>query len=524
MNAKPCYSPLSKATESSGIIRLILCALILIIVPNNSRSVFAGFENVSKSQDTGISSMPANVETLPDNLPPDVKKLHEKLREGRELFSTTDALKIFDEVISEVESIACKSLKFKPSLKFIGRRELAAILQEEITEQLESLSGSMAPEVIENQARQIAACMTPVMLAKYGFRDKTLYLLPRNFEPLFNLLDIDSKQIDPVLTLIIAHETVHALQDQHYGILETACAAKSQEAMMAFNSVIEGHAVLIAEKVGSARNLAEAIIATSRMFSAGAIQFDDPALEILNKMLSTQYESIYLGGRNFMAYHYDRSGAESLWAFIDNPPDNTSVIMRPENYTPERKARPDYGSIFKKLDLGMDMQNVQMRNEELGLMNLNAAYANMEQAMREKILQAIKYAHTMVAVNEKDKQVFNITMMMFDNSQSASSAVELLEKMALDNFAAIKDSPMVSVSDVILRDVASITADVARYLSTNITVRGESMTQQVYRIVKDGILWEILLVNLSRTDRDIALLAETLSDNLKTLETGTSVQ
>jgi hypothetical protein len=195
----------------------------------------------------------------------------------------------------------------------------------------------------------------------YDTKSKTVYLL--------NWLPPETQQ--PVL----AHELVHALQDQNYGIEEWVRKAEvrnrgaekqiaSDEALAARHAVVEGQAMavmvdfLLAPIHGSLVNsplMAKAI-------QQGMLQgSDSPVLARTPLYIRQLLLFPYSYGLNFVRELLLRHGKRG--AYVDvfrNPPESTRQIMQPETYLAGEKLPPlrvpgldrTLGPGYQPLDIG----------------------------------------------------------------------------------------------------------------------------------------------------------------------------
>ncbi|HNV72833.1 MAG TPA: hypothetical protein PKO06_24205, partial [Candidatus Ozemobacteraceae bacterium] len=287
-----------------------ICLLLLVLSLTCGTALFA-----ERAVTERIASAPAPTPTRvasesssDDRVPPEIRKLREMLKESDPAFSTADVERVFPQIVPLVEKAAGRTFKKTPVWKIANRQQVAEVLAADILPQLDNLLPNATPEQRREVGLKQAQSMAALMLGKYGFSDRTFYLLPRNFLPLFRVTKVPPSQVSSILQLIIAHELTHALQDQEIGLLSKIANIRDNETGLAFNATIEGHAVVTMEKVGHELGLASSVIEASKLFAAGSVTFDDPALQMINKVMSSQYESIYLGGKRFIEYWSQKSG------------------------------------------------------------------------------------------------------------------------------------------------------------------------------------------------------------------------
>ena len=189
--------------------------------------------------------------------PPEIRKMREMLREAKPAFDQKFAEDLLKEVLPIVEKITGRTFKKTPKVQTASRKVVSEALYHDLLPQLKILLPNASEKKVEQTTRAQAFGMAPLLLGKYGFEDKILYVLPGNFLPLLTLADIDAKYLKPIAMLIVAHELVHALQDQETDLVSQLEHMKSQEEALSISSVIEGHAMLVMERVGKEMKLDE---------------------------------------------------------------------------------------------------------------------------------------------------------------------------------------------------------------------------------------------------------------------------
>jgi hypothetical protein len=139
---------------------------------------------------------------------------------------------------------------------------------------------------------------------------------------------------------IIVHELTHAIDDQHFDIegnMENLLAANSDDAQLAFQSLVEGNAVRIQNEY--TMNVMEIDSSFMDQYSqlsqnlAETILNYDPFLERI--MMAP-----YLDGEVFVRHIIDFEGEEGLNDAFVNPPVSMEQVLHPERFT----SHPDVPS------------------------------------------------------------------------------------------------------------------------------------------------------------------------------------
>ncbi len=431
----------------------------------------------------------------------------EMLQEDIPAFDLQEAKDFTDEIVPLVENAAGR--KFTKILEIViaDRTMITKILTAELKPQLENLYPSYSVEEIEQLSLLQARILSISLLGKYGIRDGKLYLLPRNLPPLLKLIKSDDEDAKSILKLILAHELTHALQDQEVNLKRVNQITQIDQ-FNAFSAVFEGHAVWVQDTVGRQMGLHDSIVTMSRMMSAGAIEFEDPAMQMINKMVASKYEQIYLGGERFIGYFYQQGGNDKVWQILIDPPQKTLMILKPETYDNKPAGEPDYAILFQNLANEFDSQVWQVQNRALGQMEARAVYSQIEPTDREKILNQIVHIQTYAAQNIEAQSIVNISAIVIQDSQFISTYIKLLENLVQKNVKLMKSSPTIKIKDFEISGFSALQADSAHKITFILTGKNISAKQTFVRICKGNLMLEVYLNNYPMNDTKIAQIAD----------------
>lgn len=438
-----------------------------------------------------------------------LEKLAQVLKEGAPAFTREQANAYAQELIPLVEEAAGRKLKLVPAIRLVNREELARVLARELQPQLKNLLPKLKEVEVKRAAQAQAQFLAPVLLGKYGTEDKVLYLLPRNLHPLLKLLRMDEKHSVSIVKLVIAHELTHALQDQEVGLQEKFCQVKGLDESQAVNATIEGHAVFIQYKVGQALKLGETVREYSKLLAAGAVKFEDPALELLNQRISAQFEQIYLGGKKFVEYHHKKGGNELIWRILAAPPVETSMIAAPETYSPVRKERPDYAKLLEGLEKEFGERDWVVRNVEMGQMMLRSSYAGLDASKREEMVSKLVHGQALIVVCPSPQAAGYVLLLVLKDPAYLPKFIATVEEQARRNVEKVKTGSVFKIENLRIGDFPGIQADVSRKVCFNIAGPGEAAVKQVLvRICRGKVMLEILDANIGLSDAKIIAIAE----------------
>lgn len=152
----------------------------------------------------------------------------------------------------------------------------------------------------------------------------------------------DTSDFGPAAQVTYAHESEHALQDQHYGLRSLSSKhPDNYDRAMAVHALEEGDAVLV-EGAWANSHLTPRELAESRRVGGSTGVLDRVPAAIRSELLFP-----YLDGYRFVAEAYHAAGDN--YAAVDelfkNPPLSTAQVMHPEKYragvAPVQVALPD---------------------------------------------------------------------------------------------------------------------------------------------------------------------------------------
>jgi len=151
----------------------------------------------------------------------------------------------------------------------------------------------------------------------YSYGNKTLWI-PNDQE------DFDLGALSAEEREILAHEMLHAIQDYHFDLRESGRHATTQDARLAWTSVVEGDAVLHTSRWNESSTLVPGGAPAGRdlLLLANLHQFDDIPPQILRV-----FTFPYVTGPVAVQAVVERHGLEALNALFGDPPDATAAII-----------------------------------------------------------------------------------------------------------------------------------------------------------------------------------------------------
>lgn len=331
---------------------------------------------------------------------------HKTLANAKPGFSISQAKDYAVELIPLIENASGKRFISIPEIRIVNTEELNDILIRDLIPKIKIKKKNWGKERISNKANLQAKYIAAGQLGMYSPQDKTVYLSPKRIAPLLESLELDNCQSETITKLHMTHEITHALQDQYMDlekkIFETINSPEALEALMC---IIEGHAVFIQEKVGKELKFSEEVMQAYLGKAAGFISFKDPIMQMRNKLGMTKMEIRYLGGKDFIDYHYEMGQNEKVWQILSNPPRDTAIIMSPPEYFPHTKSDNatsfSLANLFNGLEIHFGtvtnvIDNFSMPKSELKLLT----YIDTE--TRKKVMSKINNIQVLTINNGRD--------------------------------------------------------------------------------------------------------------------------
>ena len=153
----------------------------------------------------------------------------------------------------------------------------------------------------------------------------------------------------PLERVTLAHETTHALQDQHFDLdtLDQEDLTNGDRSL-ARTALVEGDASLLTQQWALGNLTLEELLAITKS-ALDPAQTD--VLARVPRLVSRQLEFPYAEGLTFATDLYGRGGWAAVDAAYKEPPDSTEQVLHPEKYV-AREAPIDVAATVRPKDLG----------------------------------------------------------------------------------------------------------------------------------------------------------------------------
>lgn len=362
------------------------------------------------------------------------------------------------EVVPHIERIMGRRFKSLPPVVVDDEEAVARIfagdLEPTFRQANPQIPEAELPAAVLAEARQ----KLPEILGKYGLKAEKLALMPSHLGATMAQFHINPKHGPGIMRLLIAHELTHALQAQNVDVQALLTRSATEDATGACTAVIEGQAMFVQDRVAEALQLNAAAEQYSKIFSPGHVDPEDAD----SRDQAVYQEFIYLTGKRFVEYFYEKGGADRLWEILAHPPLMTSMISRPETYSPTPPQRPDLGKVFAPLTAEFSGKQWTVEEHDLGEIHVRAIHATAEKPAVDHFAQGMLAARTLSALAEDGGEVQAIVFVM-RGGKAAVQAVEFLSASIGQELKAQRADDAVRVKESSETKFTDSPSDASRY-------------------------------------------------------------
>lgn len=147
----------------------------------------------------------------------------------------------------------------------------------------------------------------------------------------------EGDELTPGDKVTMAHEIVHALQDQHFDLVVMQDNALDADYDLALTALIEGDATLaMTDYLIDFMSLEEQLQFLADSLEAGSTDVLDNAPRYISEGLTFPYDA----GLAFVQALYDQGGWQAVDAAFQNPPTSSEQILHPEKFLTSARDQP----------------------------------------------------------------------------------------------------------------------------------------------------------------------------------------
>ena len=241
----------------------------------------------------------------------------------RDIISDAQVAKITASLRPLVEELAGRKFRQPPEVLVVGTDAfigaIAADLRLQYAKQEPANRKLEFAADLDRHARNVGT----FAVGRYSYSQRQVLIPAEAVGPALQRAKVAAENIESALTLIIGHELVHALQDQSVDLASKLAACANSDARQALSATIEGHALLVQDRLAARLVLPEAV----RNFSnAGNDGFDSSVEEGSLKDFQAAFRFVYVEGKAFIERKAQTGGDAAIWEALTTPPTTAAEI------------------------------------------------------------------------------------------------------------------------------------------------------------------------------------------------------
>lgn len=326
-------------------------------------------------------------------------------------------------------------MKYNKKMKYeiVKRDVIRDELTQDLIPQIKKLLNITNDDMVKRQAEMTAQITSQSILGKYSLAKKSFYIVPDNVGTVSKFLEVKEDQLEDFVFLLVTHEMVHTLDDQHFDLNKLIASRTTVETAGAFNSLLEGHAVYVTNKIADKLNMSETAKQTSVKSAAGVSGE-------LNRMQQQAYHSIYVKGAEFVQAIVDKKGPEIITTAFTSPPVSSRQIMNPDEYlNPTAITGLDSSTIIKKVAEKLPIEGMSPQSIDIGGMILRTLLISkgISEGEAGPISDSCINGTMYVASKQVIKTPQNISLFIinFTRSEDAAKFDEITQKIEKSEMA-----------------------------------------------------------------------------------------
>ncbi len=411
----------------------------------------------------------------------------------------TELVVMRDEVLPLVEQITGRRLSPVPELVSADAHLLARVVADEQRHLLEGAGIDVT--TADEAAQQTALETAPAFAGKYGFLDGRLYVSTEGLEDALAIEGYPEWMLRPALRVVIAHELVHALQDQVVDLDHTVTSAGSADAVMALNCLVEGHAVWVHEQVGHALGLDPAVAAVADLLGT------DTTFRRRMDPREFQQRYVYGLGRDYVSWHADHGGTDAVWRALADPPTSTAQIVSPWALDPASTLVTSGRERRALLRAGERLAGPGWRADAQPLGDYDVRDQLVRAGADQRIADALRDGFNTRLVGGVMAGV-EVQVMEFDDDAGARAFVQGMRRQAEAQAELVGRDPFIQA---IATDFDRVRGDTAGREAVTVRLFGDSVDRlgKVW-VARGPHVVQVVLVNSPATDRQVAMSIESV--------------
>jgi hypothetical protein len=322
-------------------------------------------------------------------------------------FAEADLVKI----AAEVEKACGAEFETPPVVREVSAARAMDLVARDLRPEFERRYPGATEGQMRFLLRGAASSSIRSCVARYSLTAKTILLVRSGFDRQCKALGLAAgvNEFGPrrmLLRAALAHEAVHALDDQRFDLLRLYRSTPDQEAMRALAMVTEGRAVLFG------RN------ASREVGVPNEIRNRLPGGESPRDLREIGLHLTYAHGLRFVEHQVARGGLALADRALREPPRSTHLVCQPDRW-PATKLDSRPAAVMRRL-------GIAEKSQALSELRLRARYASMDGLAAGEALFADYRGGRQAVVGKA-----NFAVLAFESEAAAKAYAERSEREAV---------------------------------------------------------------------------------------------
>ena len=353
--------------------------------------------------------------------------------------------KTANKMIPYIEREVGKSFIHRTKFKEISPKSLYKIIIKENTSSIKGLSTKLKSSELNIISKKAAYIGSKYYLALYSLVSWDIYIVSKNINKYMHKYKLSNNQKEELLSLIITHELVHALDDQYFGILSTFKSIDNYDSYQSFSSIVEGHAEYVVERIANKLGYNDVLKYYYEFISEYS---DDPEIDSYIKYLEFTYHK----GKDFFEYIENKNGyvsTSTLKHIFVNPPNKTLLIHFPEKYF-ENYVPPNinFEQVFEDIKQFLPKENWYNENDKIGEFALRMMLqSEMTSDQMNNLLKNFVDGQ-IITFRSNENQILTISIVVFHTENSANLFYSTYQNIYSNKIQSLNNDKNIFIEDI----------------------------------------------------------------------------
>jgi len=399
-----------------------------------------------------------------------------------------------------VEKVAGRKFKSIPRVKMSKGWTFIRIPALEMIPLWFTLCPHCSAEQIHAGVAEVSHRHATTFAAWYDPKAKCLMISPNALDRQLEWLAIPSQRSNDHLKLTLAHELAHALEDQNSYPAPAARKSERCDRLLAVDATAEGFATYVEIETANLLRLSKLESDICERISVVRSRSANPVARIIREVSCRLQNETYMGGRDFIAWHYRHGGIEEVWRILQHPPAASSMICHPETYSPELGKSIDIRPALKAAQACFNGYT-EWGITDLGEIQLRSFYWDMDPSLRDRVTSGLECAQVLCGYGRNQGSLF-VTVFVFKKSDIAPGLIAGLDDLLRKRLAA--DSSVAAVKDLSFGPFAGVQSDAGGKASFISQPGRWDFRNEFVRVACGRAMVEVFMQSMKNADGTIA--------------------